>query len=445
MNEKAKPLLIGLSLVIGVITWFLASGLPLGQQSVLAIMLFAGTLWFTEALPLHVTALLVPLLLVLFSGFTPKEAVNPFFDPVVVLILGGFILAVAMQKHGLDEKIAYFFINRFGDTPARFLLGLMAVTAFMSFWMTNTASTALMLPIALVVLKSNKITPLKSKYGKSIVLGIAYAATIGGMGTLIGSTPNAIAAKFLGDQGIAMSFTDWMFFGLPLVVILLPICWFLLTKLFPANNKKLHVKKQVTKLNQKQKKTLGVFAITVALWLTTSIHGITSSMISIVPIIALYLLNLLNTKDFSKAHWPTLILFGGGLSLGTAISMVGLDLKMADLIVSVVGGQAPFIVFIGVAAASILLTIFASNTAAAAIIVPVAIPLAAGLGLDLRLLTVVAALGVSLDFIVPIGTPPSAIAYSSGYIHVRDMVKAGTILAVISVLVLAGFASFFWF
>lgn len=433
-----------LALVVGVATWFLPLGITPQAQVVFAIMLFAGVLWFTEAIPLHVTALLVPFLLYFLAGFAPSDALHPFFDPVVVLLLGGFVLAVAMQKHHLDEKIAYFFINRFGHTPARFLLGLMAVTAFLSFWMTNTASTALMIPIAIVVLKANKLEPLKSKYGKAVVLGIAYAATVGGMGTLIGSTPNAIAAKFLTDQGLTLSFTDWMFFGMPLVFILLPIVWFLLTRLYPSPKKQLNIRKQKTDLTTKQKEVFGIFLVTIALWLTTSIHGITSSMVSVVPIILLYVFNLLSTKDFTKAHWPTLILFGGGLSLGTAIATVGLDSIMASALISVVSNQPIFIVFTAVAAFSIFLTLFASNTAAAAVIVPVAIPLAAGLGLDLKLLTIVAALGVSLDFVVPVGTPPSAIAYSTGYIRVRDMVKAGIILAVISTLILASLATFFW-
>ena len=444
MREQTSWRNIGLSLLFGLVFWLAPLGITPAQQAVLCIMAFAGAMWFTEAIPLHATALAVPLMLVVLAGFSPANATQPFFDPVVVLLLGGFVLAVALQKHGLDKKIAFFFINRFGNTPGRFLLGIMAVTAFLSFWMTNTASTALIIPIAVVVLKANRIDPMKSGFGKAVVLGVAYAATIGGMGTLVGSTPNAIAAKFLGDQGIALSFTDWMMFGVPMVIILLPICWLLLTRLFPAPKKKLRIKKQSTSLNRQQLLTLAVFAVTALLWLTTELHGVSSSMASIVPIVLLYLLGLLATKDFSKAHWPTLMLFGGGLSLGTAISTVGLDQELASFVVAALNGNALFVVFAGVAASSIALTVFASNTAAAAIIVPVAIPLALGLGLDLRLLTIVAALGVSLDFIVPVGTPPSAIAYSTGYVRVRDMAFAGTILAVISVLVLAGLATLFW-
>ena len=427
-----------LSLIVGLFVWFYPLGLEQRASAVLVIMLFAGALWFTEAIPLHVTALFIPLLLFTFAGFTPKESFVSFFDPVVVLILGGFILAIAMQKHKLDEKIAYFFINRFGHTPGKFLLGLMVVTAFLSMWMTNTATTALIIPIAIVILSENNLQPLKSKYGKAVILGIAYAATIGGMGTLVGSTPNAIAAKFLGDHGITLSFVDWMVHALPLVIILLPIAWFVLIKFFPPEKKILKVKTHDTKTSAKQKWVLAVFGITVTLWLTTSIHGVSASMISVVPIILLYLLNLLNTADFSKAHWPALMLFGGGLALGTAISAVGLDLILANALTSLIGGQPILLVFAAVIVFAILMTLLASNTAAAAILIPVSIPMALVLGIDLKILVMLVALGVSLDFVVPVGTPPSTIAYATGYIKVRDMAFAGTIIAILGVITLSG-------
>ncbi len=444
MGEKAGYLGILFSLAVAAAFALNPFALPAAQSTVLWIMVFCGAMWFTEALPLHVTALLAPLLLVVFAGIGTTEAFAPFFDPVVVLLLGGFIMAVAMHKHGLDEKIAYAFINTVGHTPARFLLGIMLVAAFLSMWMTNTATTALLIPIAIVVLKANRMHPLKSSYAKSVVLGIAYAATIGGMGTLIGSTPNVIVAKFLGDHGITLSFVDWMYYALPLVVILIPIAWLLLQLVFPSEKKDLKVKKMSTKLNSKHKGVLAIFALTVGLWLTTQIHGYSSSLVAVVPIILLYLFGLLNTEDFSKAHWPALMLFGGGLALGSAIIASGLDLTMATAMNSVVLGQPLWIIFALIIFFSILLTLVASNTAAASVLVPVAIPLAAGLGVDLKIIALLAALGVSLDFVVPVGTPPSTIAYASGYIHVRDMAKAGIILALISIGLLTALALAYW-
>jgi len=433
-----------LSTLVGLAVWFMPLGLAADVQPVVAITVLVGALWLTEALPLHVTALAIPLLLSTFAGFTPNYVLAPFFDPIVVLLLGGFVLALAMQKHGLDSKIAFFFINRFGSTPGRFLFGLLCATAFLSFWMSNTACAALMIPIALVVLKSNNMLPGRSSYGKAVVLAVAYAATIGGMATIIGSTPNMIAAKFLADQGTPLSFMDWSYYGLPFVLILLPLCWLVLTTLFPAEKKVLRIRPQSSTLDRPQLAVLGVFALTLLLWLTTDIHGISLAMASIVPIILLYALGLLDTKDFSRLEWPTLVMFGGGLALGTALMAVGLDKIVASGIIGLLAGQPAFAVFLGVAVAGVLLTSFASNTAAAALIVPVAIPIAAGLGIELRLLTIVAALGVSLDFITPMGTPPTAIAYSTDYVKVREIALAGIVLAVISVVLLSALAAFVW-
>ncbi len=444
MDKKVNYLGILFSIIVAGVFSLNPFSLPLAQSTVLWIMIFCGMMWFTEAIPLHVTALLAPFLLVVFAGITMKAAFNPFFDPVVVLLLGGFIMAVAMHKHGLDEKIAYAFINTIGHTPSRFLLGIMLVAAFLSMWMTNTATTALLIPIAIVVLKANKMHPLKSSYAKSVILGIAYAATIGGMGTLIGSTPNVIVAKFLGDHGIKLSFIDWMYYALPLVILLIPIAWVLLQFIFPPEKKDLKIRRMSSKLNSRHRGVLAIFTLTVFLWLTTQIHGYSASLVAVVPIILLYVFGLLNTDDFSKAHWPALMLFGGGLALGSAIIAVGLDLTMATAMNIVVFGQPLWIIFALIILFSIALTLVASNTAAASILVPVAIPLAAGLGVDLKIIALLAALGVSLDFVVPVGTPPSTIAYASGYIHVKDMAKAGIILALISIGLLTALAMVYW-
>jgi sodium-dependent dicarboxylate transporter 2/3/5 len=296
----------------------------------------------------------------------------------------------------------------------------------------------------LVILARNKIKPLKSNYGKALVLGIAYAATIGGIGSLVGSTPNVIAAKFLNEGGIAFSFTDWMYYGLPFVILFIPVAWVLLTRMFKSEVKQLKTIPFEKKLTRYQKKVLIIFGITVLLWLTTKIHGIESSTISLVPIILLYVCGLLDTDDFAKINWATLILIGGGLSLGLAIQSSGLDMTIAQLMQVTIISQPLFIIFVGIAFFAILLTVVASNTAAAAVMIPLMFPLAAALNLPVTTVVMLAAIGVSLDFIVPVGTPPSAIAYSSGFVRVKDMAKAGVILAALGVLLLAGLALLYW-
>ncbi|MBU4501134.1 MAG: anion permease, partial [Nanoarchaeota archaeon] len=193
-----------------------------------------------------------------------------------------------------------------------------------------------------------------------------------------------------------------------------------------------------------QKLVLLVFLVTVILWLTSKIHGISSSVVALVPIILLYVLKLLDTEDFSKARWASLVLFGGGLSLGMAIHRTGLDLIMAEALEKVVSGFPLFIIFISIAAFGIILTAFLSNTAAAALMIPIMMPLSVSLGLDIRVLAILAALGVSFDLILPIGTPPGTMAYSTGYIKVWDMIKSGLILSAIGLVILAFFAFIYW-
>jgi len=412
--------------------------IPMQAKIVLAITMFTGVMWITEALPLHITGLLTAFLLVAFASFTAEQVFHPFFDPIIVLLLGGFVLAVAMQKHGLDEFIALRFLNNLGNNPKFVLLGVMSITAFMSFWITNTASTLIMLPIVISILKKNGLKALKSNYGKAMILGVAFAATIGGVGTIIGSTPNAIAVKFLADQSITITFLDWMMFGLPLVIILIPIAWFTLIHVFKPEIKHLHVKKFTKSITKNQKIVLGVFATTVVLWLTTAVHGVTASVISVVPIILLYLFGMLRGNDFSKIRWSALILFGSGLSLGVAIHNSGLDVIIASNMTKLVYGQPLIIVLFAVALIGIILTMIASNTAAAALFVPIIMPFAMAFGIPLLPLTIFAAMIVSFDFIVPIGTPPNIIAYSSGFVKMRDMIKSGTILSIIACVVLVG-------
>jgi sodium-dependent dicarboxylate transporter 2/3/5 len=438
MLKKRNYLLIVIGLLVFLALYTTDIGIPLQARIVLAVVLLAGILWFTEALPLHVTGIIIAFSLATVGGFSAKSVFNPFFDPIIALLLGGFVLAVGMQKHGLDVFMARRFLNRAGNKPKNVLIGMMLITSFLSFWITNTASTLIMLPIAISILKSNGLKPFKSKYAKALVLGVAFSATLGGLGTIIGSTPNAISVKFLADNGIPLTFLDWMMLGVPLVIIMLPVIWFVLLKVFPSEIDHLHIEKFTKTISPNQKKVFIVFLITVALWLTTNFHGISSSVIALVPIILLYLLGLLNTKDFSRINWSALILFGSGLSLGSAIHNSGLDAIMASSFGGLVFGQPLFIIMLAIIGLGIALTAFASNTAAASIFVPVILPFAAAMGVDLKLLTIMAAMSVSLDFIVPIGTPPDTIAYASGYIRIKDMAKAGILITIAAMLVLGG-------
>jgi len=433
-----------LPLFIGLLIYFIPLDIPNEAHVVLAISISIGILWFTEVIPIHITALLIPLLLALFTKTSVTNVFSPFFDPVVVLILGGFVLGRALTKYHLDEEIAYFFIHTIGKTPKRFLLGIMLATGFVSFWMSNSAAAAVMMPIAAVVLADTGLKHLKSNYAKATVLGVAYASTIGGFGTLVGTPPNVIAVKFLSDIKINVSFSDWSYYSLPFTIILLIVSWFVLLQIFKPEIRTLKIKRKPSKLNKQQKYVLIIFFLTVALWVTSEFTKISPSLIALIPIILYYLFELMNVEDFGKLHWDMIILIGGGLSLGSAIISSGLNNIIGDVMIMLIGGNPLLITLILVALFSIFISIMSPNTGAASFLVPIMISTATGLGLDPRVLALVAGMAVSIDFIIPVGTPPNAIAYATKYIHVKDMVKAGLILVLIAAFLLGFLAWLYW-
>ena len=442
--QKIKPLLILFAFLLAASFFFI--DLPISGQAhtVLLITVFMGTLWFTEAMPLHVTALLGTLFLIVFASITPKDAFTPYFSPTIVLFFGGFILARAMQKHGLDQQIAIGFISKFGKDPKNFLLGIMLVTAFLSFWISNTAATAIMLPIVLFTLSKSKLRPLESSYGKAVVLGVAFAATIGGIGTIVGSPPNGITVANLAEQGIHVPFIEWLYYSMPFVILFLPVAWFVLTTVYRPEVKTIALAQKKGKWTRNHGKVLAIGGLTMALWMTSFYHGVPDSVVALVPVILLYFFELLEKEDISKINWSVLLLFGGGLSLGAAIDASDLSTYLGGLLGVIVAGQATFMLFLSVIVFAVIMTLSASNTATAALIVPVIIPLAAITGAGIKELAILAGMGTSLDFLVPVGTPPSAIAYSSGYIRVWDMAKAGIFLTIAGILLLAFLAWLYW-
>lgn len=436
--ERSRTVALVIAAALGVIGYFWPLGLTPVMQGVLAVTLLVAVLWFSEAIPLWVTAIAVPPLLVLFAGLTPTEVYTPFFDPIIALLLGGFMLARAIQKTGLDKRIAHLFIRVCGDRPSMFLLGLMAATAFLSFWISNTASTLIMIPIGLAALTASRIVPGKSEYSKSVVLGIAYAGTVGGIGTLVGTPPNMIAVRFLSEAGIQVGFLEWMLYALPLVIPMIVIIWAFLAFMHRPEIKKVKVPEVKERgLNRNQRITLAVFGLTALLWVTEGLHGVHYSVVAMLPVVAFYLTGVLGKGDLARIGWPVLILVGGGLSLGAAIYSSGLAFLIAQALGAVLMGHSLFLVLLIVALVSVGFTTFAANTATAAMFIPVVLPLAGILGVHPQALVLLVGMVVSLDMIVPVGTPPSAIAYGTGYIKVRDMVKAGLPLSLIGAVLIS--------
>lgn len=417
------------------------------QRLVLAIVAVAVVLWVSEVIPLYVTSLLSSFLLIVVADFSAEEIFQPYFDSVIVLFLGGFILARGMQKYDLDSFIATVLLGRIGTNPYVFILGLMGVTAFLSMWMSNTAAAAIMIPICLVVLGENRIFSQTSGFAKGCVLAVAYAATIGGLGTIVGSPPNAIAVRFLADNNIEtieITFLGWMLQTLPFVIVALLYVWAMVCLLNRPDVGEITLKQGEGGLSREQYLILGVFGVTVLGWLTTQLTGLASATVALVPILLLYGLRLLDDTDLGKISWGTLLLFGGGLSLGSALMKVKIDVLLAEVLAGYLLGTPLFLIILILVFFGILITMIVSNTASAAILVPLMIPVARALGLDVRAMAILIAIGVSLDFMMPVGTPPNAITYSTGLVRVKEMIKNGVLMNLGTGVILAAMYYFLW-
>ncbi len=437
------------------------------SKEAMALLGLVALLWFTEGIPLVATALMIPTFLILLDVYSPTQALAPFFDPVVALILGGFLIGRALTKYELDKRIALELIVKSKGSGNTLILVLMLVSAFLSFWISNTATAAIMIPIGLAMIGRIRSLDIRKRYEKVTVLAIAYSATLGGIGTVIGSPPNALAVAYLNSfLGADLSFTSWLTFGLPVVVITLPIIWRFLIFMFkpPSEAKEvaelrktaLEELEKLGELTGTQKAVIGIFAMTIVLWLTQKLpdflvaiigwpgHGISSSTISILAGFLLLALGFLDEKDISrKISWSALLILGSGILLGSALVNTGISYWLG-VQMSGLHGVSPIIVNVVIGFLAVIITMFASNTAAAAILIPIGIPMAISLDMDPMLITMTIAIGASLDFALPTGTPPSTIAYSTGKISLKEMIKTGIGLDIIALLVLTLVVMWIW-
>jgi len=439
-------------LVSGLLSLGVYFFVPADQNTLkgLAILTFVAILWFTEALPLAVTALMVPILAVGAGVMDVKNALSHFANPVIFLFLGGFALAAALHKHKIDEYIAGYIMNAAGTKPLYAILGLFAATSLISMWISNTATAAIMLPVALGL-----ITKLKTESPGTnafILLGVAYAANIAGLGTLIGTPPNAITAANLG-----MDFRDWLFVGMPLVFILIPamaaVLYFVLKPKFPTVEIS-----EIADIKGLVKSRAGyrvgiVFGIVVFLWLfsrpISSWIGIEKEFDSLVAIMGIILLVYLGTIEWKEIErftdWGVLLLFGGGLVLSAILSETGASKFLADIVKSHLSVHGTFVLILGSVMLTILLTEFASNTASAAIMVPIFLALGQETGQSSpEALALAVGIASSMGFMLPVGTPPNALIYGTGLVEQKTMIKAGFVLNIVSGIVITVMAYFFY-
>ncbi|MCK3658226.1 transporter [Pasteurellaceae bacterium Pebbles2] len=448
----------GIILVLDIVLLFiLLNVLPFEPQANkgLALLAFVAVLWLTEALHVTITAILVPLLAIALGLVQTKAALVTFADPTIFLFFGGFALATALHIQKLDRLIANRIMALARGNLLVATLYLFAITAFLSMWISNTATAAMMLPLAMGILSQLDRERDHNTY-IFVLLGIAYSASIGGMGTVVGSPPNAIVASQL-----HISFAQWLWYGVPAVLILVPL---MIGTLFLVFKPKLDVKFEQNfekiEMNSARIITLAIFAFTALCWIFSgSINPMLASLFglekniasfdSVVALLAAVLIAVFGVASWKQiqdnTEWGVLMLFGGGLTLSAVLKDSGASKIMADGIVFMIEGGHYYVIGLIVAAFIIFLTEFTSNTASAALLVPIFISIAQALGIPEIGLALIIGLGASCAFMLPVATPPNAIVFGTGEVKQSEMVRAGFLLNIACVFVIATMAYLLWF
>jgi len=447
--------------------WVLTTPLPEPARKAASVLTLMAIWWLGEALPLAVTAL-VPMVLIPALGITSlKEAAAPYADRLIFLFMGGFILALAMEKWNLHRRIALTTVSIVGTRPTTVILGFMIATAVLSGWMSNTATCVMMLPIGLSiirVMKERSSAP-TDNFAKCLVLGIGYAASIGGVATPIGSPPNAILLGVLdrtySDSAPSLGFTQWLMFAVPFVALFIPLAWLVLTRLiYPVRLSEIPGGRSLIRqllvdlgpVRRAEWLVMAVFAFAALAWMTreplqlidslkpflsrhwddTSVAITTAILLFAIPVEPRKGIFLMDWRTASRMPWDVLLLFGGGLSLAAGLQASGLDKVIGDLVANL-GGVHPLIVLLVIVTLSVFLSEVTSNTAQANILLPIIAVVAGTLGVNPLLLLIPATMALSCAFMMPMGTPPNALVFSSGMVTIRQMARAGFVLNLLTI------------
>lgn len=460
----SKKRLIGLiiSIAIGLTAWFAPSeifgmdNLSLVEQRTIALFLFAASMWISEAIPIWATSVLTVVLmlltisdscLVFFShpGATQplgmlidyKTIMGTFADPVIMLFLGGFVLAIAAEKCGLDANLARVLLKPFGKKSKFVMLGFILVTAMFSMFMSNTATAAMMLAVLAPILRALPDTDVNGK--AALALSIPIAANLGGIGTPIGTPPNAIALKYLNDPAglnLGIGFGQWSCVMIPYVITMLFLAWLLMSKMFPFKQKEIVIKMDGSFRKDWKAVTVYVtFAITIILWMLDKVTGLNSYIVAMIPFAVFSVTGIVGKDDLTKIPWDVLWLVAGGFALGVGLQDSGLAQHMVKAIPF--GQWSPLVAIVSAGLICYGFSTFISNTATAALLMPILA--AVGIGMKDTLipfggvssLLVGIALSASLAMALPISTPPNALAHATGFVKQKDMMKIGFAIGLI--------------
>jgi|TARA_B110000240_G_scaffold9823_1_gene10535 sodium-dependent dicarboxylate transporter 2/3/5 len=455
-----------IGLLLGPTLFFLIQLLPITLVSdkadaVIAVAIWMVLWWVTETVNIAVTALLPLILFPLLNVMEIADVGANYGSPIIFLFFGGFVLALALEKVNLHKRIALNIVKLTGTTPNKVVLGFMIATALMSMWISNTASTVVMLPIAISVIRllikdTGGFTKADKNFALSIMLGIAFSANAGGIATVIGTPPNSVLIGLLENQyNIQISFLTWMSFGLPFSIIMVTAVYFVLVKwMFPCKDIVFVssgnvIEEEIEKLGEiskEEKRVLIIFAVTIVLWITRTIINnifpslkLSDTIISLLGAVSLFAIPMsfkkgnfiLQWRDTEKLAWGILILFGGGLSLAKGMASSGLVALITDTIAA---GNFPVLLTVSLLIVLMLfMTELMSNVALVAVLAPVVVGIAIGLNIPILNLLIPVTMASSCAFMLPMATPPNAIVFASGYVKVSQMVRAGIVLNLIAV------------
>ena len=430
------------------------TGLTHNGQVMIGILIMAAILWITEPIPLAVTGLLIMIIQPILHVLPPADIFSSFGNQAVFFLIGAFIIAAAIEKHGLHRRIALRFLSHFDENPKMFTLGIMVTCAFLSFVMPAHGVAALFLPIVLSILIAMKVVPKQSNFGKISMIAVAYGCSIGSLGTLIGGARNLLIVGILSKElGINVTFIDWMIYSMPIVLISLPLVWLVLQFSFPIELKDItRAKNEITnqvmkagRISGKELQVLFILGITVFLWIffSNSIYfGL--AVIAIFGAILLFLAGCISWKDVeNRVPWGIILLYGGAITLGISIQQTGAGEWIANQLIQTAGVNI-YVVILVIIIFTALLTNIMSNIGAVALLLPIGIAIAPELSASPLFISMIIAISGGLAFMLVVSTPGNAITYSSGYFSTRDLFKAGVLANIICIVIVFTVAVVYW-